>query len=97
MQVTIELLGFLTGLARGKSLFKLEIKAEKPTILTVVRALGEKFGSELERNLAENLYGEARKVALILLNGVEVSALRSLETPVNEGDKITFIPIGSGG
>jgi molybdopterin converting factor small subunit len=97
MEVTVELLGFLADLAKGKSRFKMEIEAERPTVLTAVKVLGERFGLELERNLVESLYGEVRKAVLILLNGVEVSALSGLETPIGEGDKITFIPISSGG
>jgi molybdopterin converting factor small subunit len=38
-----------------------------------------------------------RANTLILLNGVEVSALKGEETEVNDGDSIILIPISHGG
>ncbi|MBC7090657.1 MAG: MoaD/ThiS family protein [Nitrososphaeria archaeon] len=38
-----------------------------------------------------------RRNTLILVNGVEVSALNGLDTKVNEGDVITLVPVTHGG
>ncbi|MEM3385645.1 MAG: MoaD/ThiS family protein [Nitrososphaeria archaeon] len=38
-----------------------------------------------------------RSNTLILVNGVEISALNGLDTKVNEGDVITLIPVTHGG
>lgn len=38
-----------------------------------------------------------RRNTLILVNGVEVSALNDLDTKVNEGDVITLVPVTHGG
>lgn len=38
-----------------------------------------------------------RSNTLILVNGVEISALNGLDTKVNEGDIITLIPVTHGG
>jgi len=38
-----------------------------------------------------------RRNTLILVNGVEVSALNGLDTKVNEGDIITLVPVTHGG
>ncbi|RLI26042.1 MAG: hypothetical protein DRO52_03150 [Candidatus Hecatellales archaeon] len=96
VKVNVELVGFLASLARGESRLSVEVEGEA-TVLGVIKALGEKFGWKLEKNLAESFQGEAFKVCLILLNGVEVDVFRGLETPVGEGDKLTFIPVHSRG
>jgi molybdopterin converting factor small subunit len=72
--------------------------------------LAAQFNDEMELqeeklNVAEllnrlNLRGKAkitRANTLILVNGVEVSALKGDETEVKDGDLVTLIPISHGG
>ncbi len=40
---------------------------------------------------------DSRSNALILINGREISVLNGLETKLNDGDEIVFIPVVHGG
>ncbi len=71
----------------GKESIVLEVKVDD------IRAL-LKYLNHLK--LDENVVID-RGNTLILVNGVEVSALNGLDTKVNEGDVITLIPVTHGG
>ena len=99
MEIEVELLGFLRSLAGGREKVRVKISKEfeSPKILTVIRMLGELFGSEFERSVVSSSPLGSHKAALILKNGVEVSVLGGLETPVSHKDKLTLIPVSHGG
>lgn len=50
----------------------------------------------LEKTLSGQL-NDARSNALILVNGREISVLDGLETKLNDGDEVVFIPVVHGG
>ena len=58
-----------------------ELSREMPQI--------EKTLSDQHNNMSSN--------ALILINGREISVLNGLETKLNDGDEIVFIPVVHGG
>ena len=51
---------------------------------------------QLEKTLSDQLK-DSRSNALILINGREISVLNGLETKLNDGDEIVFIPVVHGG
>ncbi len=51
----------------------------------------------LQNHLIEGGFRISRANTLILINGVEVSALNGEQTEIRNGDTITFIPITHGG
>ena len=50
----------------------------------------------LEKTLNDEL-NNSRSNVLILINGREISVLNGLETKLNDGDEIVFIPVVHGG
>ena len=50
----------------------------------------------LQKNLSDEL-NNSRSNVLILINGREISVLNDLETKLNDGDEIVFIPVVHGG
>ena len=51
----------------------------------------------LGRTLAGQQPDDSRFNALILVNGREISVLNGLETELNDGDEIVFVPVVHGG
>jgi len=52
---------------------------------------------QLEKTLDDGKLDDSRSNALILINGREISVLNGLETKLNDGDEIVFIPVVHGG
>jgi len=53
--------------------------------------------SGLERTFSDQDLNDSRSNSLILVNGVEVSILKGLETRLNDGDEVVFVPVVHGG
>jgi molybdopterin synthase sulfur carrier subunit len=51
---------------------------------------------QLQKTLSNQL-DDSRSNALVLVNGREISVLNGLETKLNDGDEIVFIPVVHGG
>ena len=51
----------------------------------------------LERSLIDQQLEDPRPNALILVNGREIGVLDGLETRLNDGDEVVFIPVVHGG
>jgi MoaD family protein len=52
---------------------------------------------QLERMFGDQQPDDSRFNALILVNGREISVLNGLETKLNDGDEIVFVPVVHGG
>jgi len=65
---------------------EMELQEEKVSIAELLNRLNRKSGAKI-----------TRANTLILVNGVEVSALKGDETEVKDGDLVTLIPITHGG
>ena len=51
---------------------------------------------QLDKTFNDQL-NDSRSNALVLINGREISVLNGLETKLNDGDEIVFIPVVHGG
>jgi molybdopterin converting factor small subunit len=51
----------------------------------------------LRRNLLDEQLETPKSNALILVNGKEISVLNGLDTKVQDGDEIVFVPVVHGG
>jgi len=52
---------------------------------------------EIKRSLIDQQLEDPRPNALILVNGKEIGVLNRLETKLNDGDEIVFVPVVHGG
>ncbi|WP_309492197.1 MoaD/ThiS family protein [Candidatus Hecatella orcuttiae] len=97
MKVKVEFVGFLKNLA-GLQQTELSLDRESCQKLSLlIDLLEKKFGKNLGVNLVERRPDGVRLLPLVLKNGVEVSALQGLNTPVEEGDSLVFVPVSHGG
>ena len=95
MSVRIRLHGTLQN-AVGKGSF--QVKLAKPiTLRELIKKLTESIAPKLREVLINPDLLDPRPNTLILVNGKEVSALEGLETRVQVGDEVVFIPVSHGG
>jgi MoaD family protein len=52
---------------------------------------------QLQKIFCDTQFNDSRSNALVLINGREVSVLNGLETKLDEGDEIVFVPVVHGG
>lgn len=95
VEVNIRLLGVFRGLTR-KSRISLRLKKQS-TVRDVVQKLADSLTVEAKRLLVDPELNDPRPLALILVNGKEISVLNGLETKINDGDEMILIPVAHGG
>ena len=71
------------------------IKAKGRTVGEVIQWLTEAYPGLTERLRDEQ--GELRRFINIYVNDEDIRFIQNLETPVNEGDRISIIPAIAGG
>lgn len=92
--VKVRLLGVFRELLGQSSLV---VELEKPTVRNVIEVLADSLSAEARRLLIDPELVDPRPNALILVNGKEISALKGLETEIEEGHEVTLIPVSHGG
>lgn len=70
---------------------------EEPTVRDVFKKLITELGPEFESSVVDEELRDPRARVLIVVDGVEVSALSGLDTIVREGSKVVLIPFFHGG
>jgi len=69
---------------------------ENTSLKELLSNLSQKFPS-LEKTFIDQQLNDSRSNSLILVNGREISVLNGLETKLNDGDEIVFVPVVHGG
>ena len=92
--VKIKFLGILKK-TYGSSEASLEI-GNRAKLKDVIQKLAESSPA-LAHTLVDAELKDPRPNAVILVNGREISALNGLETPVEAGDEVVFVPVVHGG
>ena len=76
----------------------LEIHIDESTLGEALDVLGEKLGEEFSRLLFDVHSKKIKNSIQILLNGRNyLNLTRKMDTPLNEGDEITLLPMVTGG
>lgn len=94
MPVTLRFLGALRH-ASGRDEMNLDCERGS-SVLDVIKAASKEKVSLLRTILDEQLE-PPKPLALILVNGREISALEGLKTKVEDGDEVVFVPVVHGG
>jgi MoaD family protein len=94
MAITVKFIGAFRSIS-GKS--KLSIKAKNAAPLNeIIRHIIEER-PRIKRALIDPELDDPRPNALILVNGKEISILKGLDTMIENGDEIVFVPVVHGG
>jgi molybdopterin synthase sulfur carrier subunit len=94
MVLTIKFIGALRHIS-NKTQLTIDYEEGMSVRQLLAKILQEPLG--LDRTLSDKQPGDSRFNALILVNGREISVLNGLETKLNDGDEIIFVPVVHGG
>ena len=94
MVLTIKFVGALRHIT-GKT--KLTLDVEKEISVKELLAKISKQTPKLETSFGDPQGADSMSNALILVNGREIGVLGGLETLLNDGDEVVFVPIVHGG
>jgi len=94
MAVIVKFIGALRQVS-GKTQLKVECTENfslKGLILKITQDI-----PQLKASLIDQQLGVMKTNALILVNDREISVLNGLDTKINEGDEVVFVPVVHGG
>lgn len=94
MVIIVKFIGAFRGIS-GKSALSIKVKEAVPLSKVVKRVVEEE--PKLKRALIDPELEDPRPNTLILVNGKEISVLNGLDTIVENGDEVTFVPVVHGG
>ena len=94
MALTIKFIGALRHLS-GKTQLTINFQ-EGMSLKELVTKISQQM-PKLEKTFSDHQLNDSRSNALILINGREISVLNGLETKLNDGDEIVFVPVVHGG
>ena len=94
MAITVKFVGALRHLS-GKT--QLTIDCQEGIMLKELISKINQQTPQLEKSLVDEHGKDSTTNALILVNGREISVLEGLETKLNDGDEIVFVPVVHGG
>ena len=93
MPLTLKFIGALRQIS-GKT--QLTVNYQEGMLLKELIIKISQEMPQLEKTLSDQL-NDSRSNALVLINGREISVLDGLETKLNDGDEIVFVPVVHGG
>lgn len=94
MAVIVKFIGALRQVS-GKTQLKVECTESfslKGLILKITQDI-----PQLKASLIDQQLGAMKTNTLILVNDREISVLNGLDTKINEGDEVVFVPVVHGG
>ena len=94
MPLTLKFIGALRQIS-GKTQLTVNFQ-EGMSLKELVTKISQEM-PQLEKTFSDQQLNDSRSNALILINGREISVLNGLETKLNDGDEIVFIPVVHGG
>ena len=94
MPLNIKFIGALRHIS-GKTQLTINFQESTP-LKELLSKLSQEFPS-LEKTFSDQQLNDSRSNTLILVNGREISVLNGLETKLNDGDEIVFVPVVHGG
>jgi molybdopterin synthase sulfur carrier subunit len=94
MVITVKFIGAFRNIS-GKN--KLTLTFEKTAPLKEVMMKIVEDTPKLKRALIDPELEDPRPNTLILINGKEISILNGLETIIDDGDEVIFVPVVHGG
>jgi molybdopterin synthase sulfur carrier subunit len=94
MAITVKFIGAFRSIS-GKSKLSITAKHAVPLSRIITQIIEEQ--PKIKRALIDPELEDPRPNTLILVNGKEISVLNGLDTMVENGDEVIFVPVVHGG
>jgi MoaD family protein len=96
LKVKVEYIGHIKNITDSKQGEEIEA-AEGITIADLLTLLSRKYGEPFRKAIYEPKGSDVKANYIITVNGYLLNQLKGLETKLKKGDRITLLPIVSGG
>jgi len=94
MPLTLKFIGAMRQIS-GKTQLTVNYQEGNTLKDLVTRLTGEM--PQIQKIFSDHQFGGSASNSLVLVNGREISVLNGLDTKLNDGDEIVFIPVVHGG
>lgn len=96
LEVKVEYIGHVKIMVRDRREEQVEIK-DDATITDLLAHLSKHYGEPFRRAIYEPNGTDVKPNYIITVNGYLLNQLKGLETKLKSGDRVTILPIVSGG
>jgi len=96
LKVTVDYLGSIKQTLELKQPEQIQLK-DDTSLIDLLSMLAEKHGEPFKKSVYEPKDTDLKPYYILSLNGVMLNQLKGLETPLEDGDHLTFLPVVTGG
>ena len=96
MKVTVDYLGSIKQTLGLKQPEQVQLD-DTASLVDLLSMLAEKHGDAFKKSVYEPKDPDLKPYYILSVNGVMLNQLKGLETPLNDGDHLTFLPVVTGG
>jgi MoaD family protein len=96
LKITVEYIGHIKSITENKREEEIETD-ENVTVTDLLTQLSSKYGEPFKKAIYEPKGSDVKPNYIITVNGYLLNQLKGLQTKLKRGDRITLLPIVSGG
>jgi len=96
LKITVDYLGSIKQTLELKQPEQVQLK-DDASLVDLLSILAEKHGDSFKKSVYEPKDTDLKPYYILSLNGVMLNQLKGLETPLKDGDHLTFLPVVTGG
>jgi MoaD family protein len=96
LEVQVEYLGHIKNITDQKRKEAIETK-DDVTVGDLLALLSERYGESFRKAIYEPKGSDVKPNYIVAVNGYLLNQLKGLETRLKKGDRVTLLPIVSGG
>ncbi len=96
LKITVEYIGHIKSITENKREEEIETD-ENVTVTDLLTQLSSKYGGPFKKAIYEPKGSDVKPNYIITVNGYLLNQLKGLQTKLKRGDRITLLPIVSGG
>jgi MoaD family protein len=96
LKVTVNYLGSIKQTLGLKQAEQVQLE-DDASLVDLLSMLAEKHGDAFKKSVYEPKDPDLKPYYILSVNGVMLNQLNGLETPLKDGDRLTFLPVVTGG
>ena len=94
--MTVDYLGSIKQTLGLKQAEQVQLE-DDASLVDLLSMLAEKHGDAFKKSVYEPKDPDLKPYYILSVNGVMLNQLNGLETPLKDGDRLTFLPVVTGG